>query len=122
MCEPKPEVHAVAVEVAAGAVAVRGRTGVGVAGKDLRITQGAAGGQGVVIAAWRSDQGADVPRDLRGLGDPGDHPVHVAAVDGLAGDRSADQRAGGTGRTIDPADTNTHHNWSTTDTELSIGR
>jgi hypothetical protein len=34
---------------------------------------------------------ADVARDACGLGDPGDHPVAVASVDRLAGERAEDQ-------------------------------
>jgi hypothetical protein len=39
--------------------------------------------------------GTDVPWDARDLGDPGDHPVNVAAVDWLACRRPKHQRAFG---------------------------
>ena len=51
------EVDAMSVEVAAGAVVVLGRARVGVPSEDLRVAEGYAGVQGVVIAAWRSEWG-----------------------------------------------------------------
>jgi hypothetical protein len=51
------EVDAVSVEVAAGAVVMLGRAGVGVAGEDLGVAQRNAGAQALVIAACRSEWG-----------------------------------------------------------------
>jgi len=87
-------VHAVADEVAAGAVAVRGGAGVGVAGQDLRVEQGDAGVHGVGDRGVPQRVGADAPGDLGGLGDALHHPVHVAPVDRASGDRPQRQRPG----------------------------
>jgi hypothetical protein len=50
-------VDAVAIEVAAGAVVVLSRPGVGVTGQDLGIAQRDAASNALVIAAWRSEWG-----------------------------------------------------------------
>ena len=48
-----------------------------------------------MIAACRSEWGADVPWDPSRLRDPGDHPVGVATVDRLARKGAQHQRACG---------------------------
>lgn len=47
----------------------------------------------LVMAACRGEWGADVSRDRGGLRDARDHPVDVAPIDRLAGDRSRHQRS-----------------------------
>jgi hypothetical protein len=59
-------VDAVAVEVATGSVVVLGGARVGVAGKDLRVTQRDAGVQGIRDRRVPQRMGADVPRDASG--------------------------------------------------------
>ena len=83
------------VEVASGAVGVLGGAGVGVSGEDRRVAQRDAGIKGIGDRGMPKRVGADVPGDARGLGDPGDHAVDVAPIDGMAGDWSQDQRAAG---------------------------
>ena len=85
------EVHAVPVEVAAGAVVVLGGAGVGVPGVDLGVAQWDSGVEGVGDRRVTEGMGADMPRDPGGLRDAGDHPVAAASVDLVARHRSQDE-------------------------------
>jgi hypothetical protein len=77
----------VAVEVAAGAVVVLGRSRVGVPGEDLCVAEGYAGVEGVGDRCMTQRVWADVARYPGGFGDPHHHPGGVASVDGLPGER-----------------------------------
>src|SRR5918994_1128048 len=89
------EVDSVAVEVAAGAVVVLGGSWVGVTGEDLGVAERNTGVECVGDRRMTQRVGADVTGDPCSLGDPGDHPVGVAAVDRLARGWPQDQRTGG---------------------------
>ena len=71
-----------------------GRARIGVAGEDLCVSEWNAGVEGVGDCGVAQRVWADVTWDGRGLRDPGDHPVDVATVDRVAGERSQDQVSG----------------------------
>ena len=71
------------VEVSSGAVVVLGGSGVGVASEDLGVTERNARVEGVGDGGVPQRVRADVSWNAGDLGDPGDHPVGVAAVDRL---------------------------------------
>ncbi|HEX6336164.1 MAG TPA: hypothetical protein VFZ85_04355 [Jiangellaceae bacterium] len=57
---------------------------VGVPGEDLGVAERYAGVESVGDGGVAKRMRADVPGDAGGLGDPGDRPVDVAAVDRFA--------------------------------------
>jgi hypothetical protein len=79
------------VEVAAGAVVVLGGTGVEVSGQDFGHRAVGPGIQGVDDRRVPQGVWTDVSRDAGAFGNPDDHPVGVATIDGLAGVRSQHQ-------------------------------
>jgi hypothetical protein len=74
---------------------VLGRSWVGVAGQDLGVSERDACVEGVGDGGVPQGVRADVPWNAGDRGDPGDHPVRVATVDGLLRNGSQDEGSGG---------------------------
>lgn len=89
------EMDPVPVEVAASAVVVLSRAWVGVPSQDLGVSEWNTCVEGVGDGGVPQGVRADVAGDAGDLRDSGDHPVGVAAVDGIARDGSEDEWSGG---------------------------